>query len=190
MCKMNLRKAAMYFPSVVDAPLLLRAEPVFSVAAIKQDNDTFTPFEDCVVTVTITCNLPVPIQCDSVFLSLIHDKKHRKPVIKTTSAVSQDGAATDLDMCALYEVKKESHGTVFSSRMDCHTPLRRTDSGVSETLLCKDNYTLALKADKVCLVPGANDVTLTAKVGETPTHQCRFKLLVAFKTVQICLEVH
>ena len=187
---MNLRKAAMYFPSVVDAPLLLRAEPVFSVAAIKQDNDTFTPFEDCVVTVAITCNLPVPIQCDSVFLSLIHDKKHRKPVIKTTSAVSQDGAATDLDMCALYEVKKESHGTVFSSRMDCHTPLRRTDSGVSETLLCKDNYTLALKADKVCLVPGANDVTLTAKVGETPTHQCWFKLLVAFKTVQICLEVH
>lgn len=156
--------------NVKDAPLLLRAESVFAVAAIEQDHDTFTPFEDSVVTVTINSNLPVPIQCDSIFLSLIHKKEHQKPEVKSASAVGRDGGATSLDMCALYEVKKESHGTAFSSRMDCHTPLRRMDSGVSETQLCKDDYKLALKADKVRLAPGPNDVTLTAKLADAGSY--------------------
>lgn len=149
-----------------DAPLSLRAEPVFTVTAIDQDQDTFTPFEDSFVTVTINSNLPESILCDYIALSLIPMKICRKPNISTTSTVGRGGGATSLDMRALYEVTKEMQGTVLSSRVDCHTPLRRMDSGITETQVCKDDYTISLKADNVRLVPGGNRVTLAAKVSQ------------------------
>ncbi|KAI0210479.1 Trafficking protein particle complex subunit 10 [Lamellibrachia satsuma] len=155
---------------IEDAPLSLRAEPVFTVTAIDQDQDTFTPFEDSFVTVTINSNLPESILCDYIALSLIPMKICRKPNISTTSTVGRGGGATNLDMRALYEVTKEMQGTVLSSRVDCHTPLRRMDSGITETQVCKDDYTISLKADNVRLVPGGNRVTLAAKLGDSGSY--------------------
>ena len=151
-------------PTSSGGPLLLRAEPVFTVTAVHQDHGPFTPFQVTSVTLTIHSNLPEPILCDYIRLSLIHNKSRKKPIINAAAVLYRASIATSLDMHALYEVRKELQGTVVSSRMDCRTPMRRMDSGVTEAQVCKDDYTFALKAEGVRLVPGANDVVLKAKV--------------------------
>ena len=145
-------------------PLLLRAEPVFTVTSVCQDHGPFTPFEDSSVNVTIHSNLPETILCNCVVLSLVHNKSRKKPIINAAAVLCRASVATSLDMHAFYEVRKESQGTVVSSRMDCRTPMRRMDSGVTEAQVCKDDYTFALKAEGVHLASGANDVVLKAKV--------------------------
>ena len=59
--------------------------------------------------------------------------------------------------------------------MDCRTPMRRMDSGVTEAQVCKDDYTFALKVEGVRLVPGANDVVLKAKVSQKSFPLSRFQ---------------
>ena len=174
--------------------LIQPAEPVLEVKSLKCEAQKFIVNNDITITVFLHSNLPDTVSCDSISISVVdtsealdqfessiysrtntdnyeRERTRSRSESSLTSAGSvkffenskSQNVPLMLDLQPCLDIKGEDGGTYVGIVYKPPSPLENSVSN-KQKVLVKEDYSDAVKVEKVQLKPGLNEISLKGKV--------------------------